>query len=208
MEAKVLVMGTMRAGTKYMSRVLRAAGLDVGHEYSGKDGTVSNYFAVDDDLYPTYPKLSPAGRKMHTGERRRDFDYAVRFHQIRHPLKVVPSAVKIISKNDWRWISRHVPIHPSLPPYIRAMEYWMRWNRLCAEQKADFTYHVEDIESVWPEIAGLLNLGNAPLPDINKTTNRSHGFRSAEVVTWEDLERKDALVTKRLRKAAAEFGYE
>src|SRR5210317_297718 len=93
----LLVIGSGRCGTTWLSQTLQAAGFDVKHECVGDHGTVSLFFQVDADWYPFVPWVAKEpGRVAHVGERRSDFVFDHVVHLVRHPLEVAASMQSII----------------------------------------------------------------------------------------------------------------
>jgi hypothetical protein len=129
MNDKVLITGCGRSGTKYITFALQRLGLDVRHERMGRDGIASWYMAVDASHSPFGPT-------------RRGTDFRHVFHQVRHPLAVIASAVTL-KEESWRFVCEHAPIEIDEPPTLRAAKYWYYWN-LEAERIAHWRYRVED----------------------------------------------------------------
>ena len=186
----ILVTGCCRSGTKYMSRVLRQAGLDIGHEWAGRDGAVAAEWAIKTDRYSTW----------YAGERP-DFDVIV--HQVREPLATIGS-VLTISEESWRFIARHTLVTLEMPILERAARYWVQWNQL-VEKKAQFTYRIENLEAVWPKFQELLSVGSyeAAISGIPTNTNT----RSHKDITWADLRDIDKDLEARVRSWAIRYGY-
>ncbi len=134
---KLLITGCGRSGTKYISELLKCCGFDIGHEKDGKDGIASWPMAVSDDESPWGPPSN-------------DYEFENVIHQVRHPFKTISSCLTISDKS-WNYIKKHIPINDSDSKIIMSAKYWYYWN-LKAEGKAKFTYKIEDIESVLPQI--------------------------------------------------------
>lgn len=204
----VLTVATARSGTKYAARVWRAAGVDVRHELMGAAGTVSCFMAVD--VLPPTDKTAHVERAKHVdGIAFRDVRFGHVLHQVRHPLKVVASNEKTISRADREWMASIIDLDPHQPRLRWAIQYALRWNRLCAARKPAMRYRVEAMGEVWPELLKLLRLPSVPFPEkINKRTHASSGVRKAKVYSWEELTRQDPKGAEELRAFARECGYE
>jgi len=121
---RLIVVGCGRSGTTYFARALQSAGLDFGHETLGADGGIG------------WNLIMPKWRCQW-----RETD--VILHQVREPWAAIAS---LTTHTDGVWVPVSGMIG-GLPedPVRRAAEYWLRWNRLCAEAAA-VTYQVESVE--------------------------------------------------------------
>ena len=186
-----LITGCGRSGTVYMSKVLRQAGLDVGHEKLGKDGAVSPLWLVKDRRYPAYHQQGP----------RPEFDIIL--HQVRHPLKAIASLTTTAPKS-WKWLLKHVPIDPNAHVLQMAAEFWLHWNDK-AEKAAEYTYRIEGLQQSWKRISNLTGARGgyaSAVSGIPKNTNA----RSHTDVTWDMIE--DATPLHGYIKGMAEsYGY-
>lgn len=85
-------------------------------------------------------------------------------------------------------------------------KYWVFWN-LKAEEQAEWTYRVEDIENQWAEFQtrlGMVLPHNAPqqIPKNANTRPHRHEF------TWDQLKAYlDRKLYIRIRKLAQRYGY-
>ena len=134
MRKTLLITGCGRSGTKYATFVLRRLGLDVRHEKMGEDGVASWFMAVDAKTVPF-------------GDASRNFVFNHVFHQVRHPLTVIPS-VASFKEDTWRFVCAHAPIDINERLLLRCAKYWYYWN-LNAEKIADWRYRIEDFETVF-----------------------------------------------------------
>lgn len=215
----LLINACARSGTKYIHKVWQSTQLDIGHEYVGRDGSVTHFFAVDAETHPVFPWESPKGRKAHVGEQRSDFEFDHIWHQVRHPLKCITSNSLVIPRNEWEWLAPHIGIDPKHPDTrFLSMVYWLKWNQLC-EAASHWTYRIEDIEQLWPHMRQLLKLEAAPFPsNVSKTLNRPkrwakpfvdrEAVKSAPDLTWSQLDEVDILVAGHIRELARHYGYE
>jgi hypothetical protein len=190
----LLITGCARSGTGYISKLMTRCGLDIGHEAWGKDGCSSWVMAVDDEN-------PPWGESSHNVQ----FDHV--FHQVRHPLKVISSVYSTEPETSWNYISKHIPeIKREDSHLVKCAKYWYYWN-LKAQEKAEFTYRVEDIDNALKKMGQLLHndLDNSAISLVSdKTNTRPH----SREFSWKDLEKelpKDLL--KNIQNLASSYGY-
>lgn len=193
-EKLVLVIGCPRAGTGYIWKVLRVCGIPVGHEKDGDQGIVSWLFTADTDRPAWGP--NPV-----------DYRFKHIFHQVRDPLKCI-ATMHLVVDRAWRYICREEPqIKLNEPLLVRCAKMWVYWN-LKAEKKAEFTYRVEAIKSILPELSDHLGVKlDANL--VKRVSTHTHSTEHNHVVTWKDL--KDALEPdfyKKLVHLAKRYGYD
>lgn len=191
----LLITGCARSGTTYITEVLKQAGLRVAHEFLDQDGCVSWPMAVNSDYSP----WGPPDNGIH-------FEHI--FHQVRHPLLVISSVYTTEPKESWDFICKHIPeIHPKDDPVVKCAKYWYYWN-LKAEEKAEWTYQVEEIETVLSHMSKLLKipLSREILKRIPKTTNHRGAY--VHKFTWADL---DAMLPpdllSKVQTLALKYGY-
>jgi hypothetical protein len=192
-----------------MKHVLCEAGLDVQHEYCAGDGTVSLFFCGDFDHYPVMPVTSPPrGLNAHVGQKFRDFEFEHVFHQVRHPLKCIPSMAVTLPRAILNWW-REVGIVKSefQPRLLMCAHAWYETN-LRAEEIAEFRYKIEELPSAWPKIARRLGLGGLPMPDVTPKHRASGNRRRGRDVTWDTLSCLDATLTRDIRRMARRYGYD
>jgi len=203
---ELLITGCARSGTKYIAQVLRGCGLDVGHENVGKDGVASWVMVLTADSCPWGPT-------------RKNLSFTHIFHQVRHPLDVISSIYTTEGPKSWGYITSHLPeISWNDPCIVRAAKYWYYWN-LRAEAISEFTYRIEEIESVWPEFEK--RLGRRLDPSVLTTTPKNVNHRDLKpkrhnfdtnidraAFTWEDLQRElDPVLYRNIRHLAQKYGY-
>jgi hypothetical protein len=192
---RLLVLACGRSGTRYASKVLRAAGLDVGHEKEGADGMVSwRSVGIESDFR----------------------DRSVVWHQVREPLGVVSSFHTVMGRS-WRFVSdadHRIPLGD--PILVRCMKYWSYWNQEC-ERRAEQTYRVEDLMSLLPLLLRRLGvdvtpevLGRCSMVPSNDHTRRSGPRQAASypALSWDDLVAAEPDVAARMRVQAQRYGYE
>lgn len=213
------VTGCPRSGTLYSANVWRRAGLDIGHEHTRGDGTVSFLFGVNDPAgYPAMPWAYPKGRCAHVGERRDYFEFQCFWHQVRTPLKTIGSMALVVPNDQWDWFRRHIPLAPPrADKRLLGLELWVRWNKLCQEQ-AQWTYCVEDMPRLWPRMLLKLGLRPRPMPDVRKDMHRSLRWgkpfvdkekaKNTPDPTWSELELLSKDLVREARALAERYGYD
>jgi len=188
----ILVTGCIRSGTAYTTAVLRNLGLDVMHEGSGKDGSVSAFLAKPDVELP--PWHGPAIDH-----------YDLVLHQVRHPVAVVAS-MRPSSGHFWAFVKRHASVR-SASLLRRSMEYWLVWNRV-AEARAQMTYRIED--APWDDICRLIGVeyNRDAVDRVATDTNSRQGHPYYRALTWEDLDVRDPALCLQIRQLARRYGYD
>jgi len=146
MYRSILVIGHPRCGSKYMSALLKAYGLNVGHEYMTADGISSWMFMVNDRENPY---------ALNRDARSREGCYFENvIHCIRNPREAIPS---IIRENDYARPSyefrrKHImkAFNVDLNHYQNKLERaaysFIYWNKLAENQKVDLVVKVEECE--------------------------------------------------------------
>ena len=214
---KLLVTGCARSGTLYTAQVFQSLGLDVRHEMPvpphgtmGRDGMVSWYMAVDDPHPPYGP--SAVG-----------FTFDTVIHQVRHPLRVIPSVAQFIlrSRASRRYIERNAPqVRVRLPERFRprrdrlilqASRYWVHWNHL-ARAKAGETLRLERLQTELPRLCRQLGIefSAEAVEKIPRTINGREWYvqRPSWTVDWPEIAALDARVCDEVRALARSYGYE
>jgi hypothetical protein len=165
-----------------MSMVMRAAGLDVCHERLGEDGTVDASFG---------PRVDP--------------DKYVVLHQVRSPLVVLANHT-IARQSSWERVSHYVELVKE-PMLLRVMRYWLDWTAI-AETKARWTYRIENIDNVWPDICKEIGIEHCPkaLDGVSRNQNTRVGLYAP--ITWTELEAIDAKLVDEIRETATRYGYD
>ena len=191
----LLIIGCARSGTAGIAKALQKGGLKIGHEKMKRDGISSWDLAAN-------PKV---GRSKVRPEK---FHFAHVFHQVRHPLKCISSVYTTEDQNSWDFIMAHIPeIHEQDPHLVKCAKYWYYWN-LLAEENAEWTYRIEDIDYSWDEFEKRLgkkiqHIALENIPEETDTKNlHTHDF------TWEDLQKGlDATLYDNIRMLARKYGY-
>lgn len=193
---RVLITGCGRSGTTYTSQILcQCTPLQVLHEKIGDQGTCSWYMAADP--FHVFDSGNFYSQKI-------IFKHI--FHQVRHPLKVITSALTL-SASSWNYIRREIPeIKEKDSLTVMSAKYWYYWN-LKAEEFAEWRYRIEDIDFEIDRMAQLLEISvdKTKMQMISKKTNtRNH----PPYYTWSELK---ALIPEQLYldilEMAHQYGY-
>lgn len=179
----IFICATARSATVYTTELLKALGYDVGHEVDGPDGSVGYHLAV------IRPKNC--------------------FHQVRHPLKQIAS---MRAHGAWGFMQDVVDINGT--KLLGCMQYWLFWNELI-EEFAVWRYRIEDLPNIWSEFLERIDHHNKyePLPDIPRDINSCavkgvcERHRFTELLTWNDLFKKNRKLAQRIKDKCLEYGY-
>jgi hypothetical protein len=224
MNKRLLVTGCGRSGTKYISILLKRAGLDIGHERMGGDGICSWLFGADAADTPWGPAPS---------EYR--FDYI--FHLVRHPLSAIPS-IATFKGRAWDYISRHIDIDKDDPVLLRSAKYWLYWNAMVEDKTSD-RIRIEDMPDAIDLVCGSLGI-DADISELRTVPTDINTRRMGKLfhvfetrcldlgivsdhsllkkaltagkaaysdLSWEDLEALDPSVAAGIRGRAEKYGY-
>jgi len=186
----LLITGSGRSGTAYITRVLQRCGLDVKHEAVGKDGSVSGFYCFEAKSYPGKHKTP-----------RPKFD--VILHQVRDPLKTIAS---VTTGRNRDWSQQFVDVEHDASPLRWACYYWLTWNRE-AERQALWTYRIEELSTAWETLRSVLDFDtdyasatfNVPL-----TVNA----REHAAITWRAVQNAAPEIYDSIRAMADRYGYE
>lgn len=210
---KLLIVACARSATMFIARAFCKVGLRLGHEYVGEGGCASHWFARDAAWHSVW-----TDKKAHVGERRSDYTFEFVWHQVRDPLKVITSNTYTMTRDHRRWLAEVWPqdFAKGRSKLHYAMMYWLLWNQEC-EAYAQRTYRVEDIDALWSELCAEVGIQSDTVPALDRQMNRPmrwgkpfvdrEKIKAAPDLTWNDLEREDAITTDRIRALAASYGY-
>jgi hypothetical protein len=209
LQRKLLVTGTCRSGTWYLTKCLLTAGLDIGHEAIKGDGTVSGFMWLNHDWYPS--------KHERPGDPAPCFvDYAHRWHVVREPLTTIPSLAYVLDNDRMqRWVDdltlagvlsplgsfRPVPEPWPSPAALRAaLRYWVVAQEHAIEM-TDWRFRIEDLPQEWPVFEQALGVG--PYPDDVEIPN----YKGRGQTSWGELFDLDRDYAHRALKLAIAFGY-
>lgn len=188
----VLVTGTGRTGTSWLTQALRSAGAKATHEkhYSlKKAGPIPE--ATVEVSWLAAPHTPVA-------------EFTI--HLVRHPLKVIASRAAWGSFGGWdkkgydprpkgRYAVKHCPrIAEGEDPVERAAIHWVEWVSLV---DADVVWRIEDVDK---EDVGWLACQVGP-PKPFKLPGRVNQSKHPPTLTWSD-------VPAQVKELASDFGYQ
>ncbi len=184
---KIAIIGCGRSGTRYTSKVLNAFGVSVGHEKESDYGTVGWELTMKD--------LN---------------EYYGIFHQVRDPIKVMASCHGIKS-SSWTLISKTGVINKSDSKLVRCMKYWLHWNE-AAQERAVFTYRVEDLEKELPRIFSYMGWGYSPsnfkkAKNIDTADHTGADAKGYPALSWAVLRDQDEAMAMEIALLAKSYGY-
>lgn len=191
----IVITGCPRSGTAYITVLLNALGVKIGHEAVREDGIASWLLAARSNKGPYGPGFSKLGTRP----------LAV-VHQVREPLATIASMTTLLGPS-WKFAASHIDCARE-PSLVRmAMKLWVGWNAL-TEKIAEKRYRIEEIDTVLPELLKFFNrapAGNlqAVLADIPRNVHT----RPHDTLTWQDLEREDQALSERVREMSKTYGY-
>ena len=199
---KLLIIGCGRAGTSYISHVLKNIGLDIAHETYGKDGLSNWYFAPGSKM-----SHGPYGAGILFGQ----YKYEHVFHQIRHPLKTISSSQRF-TPGSWRYAFRYIPITVGKSLLYNCMEYWLYWNQI-AEEISEWSYRIEDFQEQFLEFCERIeepDLFNEKSCQVIRDIPTNINSRTGRFVpaTWDVLWKEDEELCKLILNQARRYGYE
>lgn len=203
MDRKIIITGCGRSATQYISKVCQLGGKDIQHELSGKDGVSSWYATFSDTSDPTHKIKIPYYKE------------AIVLHQVRNFLKTIESCqvFENDSWNTWEYISKHIPeINLKDSLIKRCMIYWHYWN-LKAEEKAVWTYKVEDLLipvnfDRFCATTGIDSNYKSDMLKVPKNLNKKYRKRFYPKLTLLDLFDTDYHLSDRILRQAKRYGYE
>lgn len=183
-----LITGFGASGTKYTATIFQKLGYDVGHEKEGKDGVVS------------WKHLTKHEK------------YGIILHQVRHPLRVIGSAVTGMPRNLNRIIDdfcKHDMPRPVFKNKLhQTMFAYVYWNAKAAKV-SKFTYRIEEFDTKYRDVFKAVGL-DVPdrLPHVSKSIN-SHSHKDTYMnLLWDDLYAVDVSLTTDIRDMSLLYGYE
>jgi hypothetical protein len=138
---RLLVIGSPRSGTHFMTALLNIFGMRVRHERMGEDGTVNSAWLamkkINDSL------INPVGRQHY------EFDQII--HLVRNPLDTIGSLASEMSQAFWEWQEEHsnIAIYAENPKIDRIAAFWVFWTDGC-QHLCDSTIKLESIQHLGP----------------------------------------------------------
>lgn len=152
---KILITGTGRSGTGYISQVLRHAGIRCGHENVYHPTTRSSWEWGDYEAESSWlavPYLEPIIRAHR--------NHVLVVHLVRHPVACARSLLHFFKTDDTHFhdaIRRFAPwiLDDAASPIERFCRYWVTWQRH-ADAYADLRVRIEDTTGAPDSFRGML----------------------------------------------------
>lgn len=136
---RVVVLATPHSGTRYVTEVLKAVGLDVHHEKFGPDGGVG---------FPLCQPSYMAGK-----------DIENLWHLVRHPLLNIRSLAANMHKGFWGSSQcKLVDLHPGPDHVHNAALFYLKWHDLCEGWYPFPRIRLDELEPQWPMLRGLIGV--------------------------------------------------
>ena len=189
MAGRVLILGHPRTGTLYTAIVLRAIGLDVGHERDHACGAVSGLFYGPKWDFKSYDHI---------------------LHQVKNPIKAISSITKIKGETI-----NHILDYCGTLGKIkkergkvknRLLLAMLSWDSFTdwADSIADTRYKIENIKDYFLYL--LVRFGvesNLTFPSIPENIN---SIRHKDY-TYEEMIKADKKLAEKIKKKARQYGY-
>jgi GR25 family glycosyltransferase involved in LPS biosynthesis len=210
----ILIVGHPRCGSGYMSQLLQAIGLDVGHESMGERGISSWMFAVYDENNP-WAKNKYAVSRLYT-----DFDYLI--HYIRDPRTAIPYIIveNKYAPNSFDFRRKHIQqifnedISLHKTEVEKAIASFIRWNQIIQNQKPNLTVKVESDEAQVIKLCQQNNLvdkdfcvNDLPTKDVNLNKPYQGQIHQKPTVTMEMWNQVELDLKKELNHFCKIHGY-
>jgi hypothetical protein len=132
MKKGILIVGTPRSGTGYVSQMLRNSGIQVGHECLMRDGMSSWLCAVNDP----HTVFGPSRDQVF-----QEFDDVEVYHQVRFPIQSIAS-FKTETKLACDYVKRHIKVGDYYKDIKEGMRFWLLWNEI-SEKTSQKSYCLE-----------------------------------------------------------------
>lgn len=191
----LLITGTGRSGTHYMSHLMSAMGYDLPHERLGKDGAASWKHIVNGTF---------VNRK---GDRRTEIRgdvFGRIIHVVRHPMRVI-SSMQTFGPATWRFMAEHVAVDLDAPLPIRGMQAWVEWN-LLVERRAHWRFQIEMLSQQFDEFCRQAGLPVCSMPVVPNSAADSR-VKRYRPLGWDRLRAFDSIHAERVRDMAITYGY-
>lgn len=156
----ILGVGHPRTGTGFTSAILRKWGLDVGHEWIGKDGIVSWFLSIDAHSYLWQREFNGVGRPkydhlIYNVRNPRESLASIVYTETPHVIKskfgkegdafvVETEPVEKIDFISHRWRQAHLGGMQNENPIENAIRSVCGFNAIIKKLKPDVTYRIED----------------------------------------------------------------
>jgi LPS sulfotransferase NodH len=154
---KILVVGHPRTGTGYMSKLLSSTGLEIGHEWIGRDGMSCWMFATEDGNY------TPGPRGDINGLSRKDFEFQHIIHLVKNPYTSMSSIVNVenAARLSYQFRKKYVYINDRGSRLEKAVQSFLGWHEMIERNiKTSCTINIENSQSQLKSFLAGINLPN------------------------------------------------
>lgn len=180
---------TAKSGSHYTSEFLRRLGLEVRHEYPGRDGMITWYTHHVPYHFPPYSF---------------DVENSICLHQTREPLQTI-SSLMLLDDTSWKYIQQALCLEVfQIPILTRCMMYYKRWHEELDD--CTFTYPVEEIT----ELLHILDLYGIKYQNVEyalKTGKEGATKERKPKLTWLDLMIENHILAQEIFELAKNYGY-
>jgi GR25 family glycosyltransferase involved in LPS biosynthesis len=209
----LLAIGHPRCGSGYMEQLLKAYGLDVGHERMGKDGISSWMFAVEDENPFALNPLAATRKNKH-------FRHVIHF--VRDPRTAIPSIIRENrhSEKSYAFRRRHIlktyeiDLDDAGSEVEKALLSYIYWNKIIEEQKTDIVLRVEDAEDSTLRflkaidiVAKDRSIDSPPPKDVNRQKLYQGKLPERPDLSDEDWQSVSNLHKSEINEMCQRFGY-
>ena len=181
---------TAKSGTHYTTEFLNRLGIQVQHEYPGRDGIVTWYTFGTPLGFPSQLNI--------------DVDNSICLHQTREPLTTISSLMRL-DDDSWRYIRRAMAMDLARPLLQRAMEYYYFWHK--SLEDCTFQYQVEEIT----ELLDILDLFEVSYDrskiDWALQTDKLGATPQKAELRWKDLLYTNPDLYLDIREMGERYGY-
>jgi hypothetical protein len=201
---KIIITGCCRSGQRRVHASFGQVKLLAGYEQDvqGADITISWMLGVDGDDY----------MGAHEPYWNRHVDEV--WHNVRDPLRCIPSMAARIKGSLWVWQSQYTGLHPARPTFpnrrMFASLFWVKWNEEVERRGPVWQYRVEDINEVWPEMWDRLGEPLRPMDPRSESyrgQEREKNLPPIEPLTYDEIKAWSPSVCDEVRRMAARYGY-
>lgn len=200
----IRIIANPRSGTLSTAKSLQQLGLDIQHEWVGKDGTVSCFFFIDNKWYPKGNTRNGKHESTHIGDGvPSDYKWKLTIHQVRNPLDCISSMYSLVGSDHKKWLVELGIINKKYltPKLLLCMSMYYEQNKIF-EGISDYRIRLEDNGRKLMKILKLK--GEYPILHLHKTPPI---FKMKEKLTWNKLFNTDFMLTEKIIKQANSYGY-
>jgi len=154
---RLMVVGSPRSGTHFITTLLNLFGMRVSHERMGEDGIVNAAWLAM--RKPNDALINPMGRQHY------EFDRII--HLVRNPLDTIGSLQCEMTPIWWEWQKFHTNVEITDPSDLeKVAAFWVCWTDGC-QRLADASIKLEHIRHLGqPEGVGVAARSEVKIHDL------------------------------------------